>query len=156
MSKLLHVAAQAYMSRERLAAAKKLQLILVAGVGSDHIDLQAAAAAGLTVAECTGAFCQWRLSAHIMWLDASREALGAKQDIRHSSCDDRNCRGARRFLLSYLKLFVPHASHILVLGTFSHTCVQSACRDCQGWGRSVALSIAVLIAARATACMPTS
>lgn len=60
MSKLLHVAAQAYMSRERLAAAKKLQLILVAGVGSDHIDLEAAAAAGLTVAECTGARFHWR------------------------------------------------------------------------------------------------
>ena len=97
------------MSRERLAAAKKLQLILVAGVGSDHIDLEAAAAAGLTVAECTGAFCQRRLSAHITGLDASREALGAKQDIRHNSCDDRNCRGARHSLLSYLKLFVPHA-----------------------------------------------
>lgn len=42
------------MTRERLEAAKKLKLSLVAGVGSDHIDLQAAAANGLTVAECTG------------------------------------------------------------------------------------------------------
>ena len=66
ISKLLHVAAQAYMSRERLAAAKKLQLILVAGVGSDHIDLEAAAAAGLTVAECTGARCHRRLSTHVL------------------------------------------------------------------------------------------
>lgn len=31
--------------------AKKLQLILTAGVGSDHIDLQAAADKGITVAE---------------------------------------------------------------------------------------------------------
>ncbi len=42
------------MTRERLEAAKKLKLSLVAGVGSDHIDLEAAAAKGLTVAECTG------------------------------------------------------------------------------------------------------
>ena len=42
------------MTRERLDAAKKLKLSLVAGVGSDHIDLHAAAANGLTVAECTG------------------------------------------------------------------------------------------------------
>lgn len=31
-----------------------MQLLLTAGVGSDHIDLKAAAAAGLTVAEVTG------------------------------------------------------------------------------------------------------
>jgi len=31
-----------------------LQLLLTAGIGSDHIDLKAAAAAGLTVAEVTG------------------------------------------------------------------------------------------------------
>ena len=54
------------MSRESLAAAKKLQLILVAGVGSDHIDLEAAAAAGLTVAECTGAPCLWCRVARVL------------------------------------------------------------------------------------------
>ncbi|XP_042489355.1 formate dehydrogenase, mitochondrial [Macadamia integrifolia] len=44
----------AYVTAERIKKAKNLQLLLTAGVGSDHIDLQAAAAAGLTVAEVTG------------------------------------------------------------------------------------------------------
>ncbi|CAH8361760.1 unnamed protein product [Eruca vesicaria subsp. sativa] len=44
----------AYMTAERIKKAKNLKLLLTAGIGSDHIDLQAAAAAGLTVAEVTG------------------------------------------------------------------------------------------------------
>uniref|UniRef100_A0A2P2JNW2 Formate dehydrogenase, mitochondrial n=2 Tax=Rhizophora mucronata TaxID=61149 RepID=A0A2P2JNW2_RHIMU len=44
----------AYVTAERISRAKNLQLLLTAGIGSDHIDLKAAAAAGLTVAEVTG------------------------------------------------------------------------------------------------------
>ncbi|XP_061348580.1 formate dehydrogenase, mitochondrial-like [Gastrolobium bilobum] len=44
----------AYVTAERIKKAKNLELLLTAGVGSDHIDLKAAAAAGLTVAEVTG------------------------------------------------------------------------------------------------------
>ncbi|XP_074305455.1 formate dehydrogenase, mitochondrial [Silene latifolia] len=44
----------AYVTAERIKRAKNLQLLLTAGIGSDHIDLNAAAAAGLTVAEVTG------------------------------------------------------------------------------------------------------
>lgn len=44
----------AYISKERLEKAPKLKLLLTAGVGSDHFDLGAAAARGLTVAEVTG------------------------------------------------------------------------------------------------------
>ncbi|XP_019185615.1 PREDICTED: formate dehydrogenase, mitochondrial-like [Ipomoea nil] len=44
----------AYVTAERIKKAKNLQLLLTAGIGSDHIDLNAAAAAGLTVAEVTG------------------------------------------------------------------------------------------------------
>jgi len=44
----------AYMTKERIQKAKNLELIITAGVGSDHIDLHAAAEAGLTVAEITG------------------------------------------------------------------------------------------------------
>ncbi|XP_010251279.1 PREDICTED: formate dehydrogenase, mitochondrial [Nelumbo nucifera] len=44
----------AYVTEERIKKAKNLQLLLTAGIGSDHIDLKAAAAAGLTVAEVTG------------------------------------------------------------------------------------------------------
>jgi len=45
----------AYMSRERIDKAKKLKMIVTAGIGSDHTDLQAALDRKLTVAEVT--FC---------------------------------------------------------------------------------------------------
>ncbi|MDB5308949.1 MAG: Formate dehydrogenase [Gemmataceae bacterium] len=44
----------AYVTRERFERAPLLKLVLTAGVGSDHIDLAAAAGHGVTVAEITG------------------------------------------------------------------------------------------------------
>jgi len=44
----------AYLTADRIAKAKKLKLALTAGIGSDHVDLQAAARAHVTVAEVTG------------------------------------------------------------------------------------------------------
>ncbi|KAM0944263.1 putative formate dehydrogenase [Dioscorea sansibarensis] len=44
----------AYVTAEMIKKAKNLELLLTAGIGSDHIDLNAAANAGLTVAEVTG------------------------------------------------------------------------------------------------------
>src|SRR6202007_2827926 len=43
----------AYMTAERIANAPKLKLIVTAGIGSDHTDLQAAIDRGITVAEVT-------------------------------------------------------------------------------------------------------
>ena len=43
-----------YITRERIQKAPNLRLILTAGVGSDHIDLAAAAEHNITVAEITG------------------------------------------------------------------------------------------------------
>jgi formate dehydrogenase len=43
----------AYLTSERIARAPKLKLALTAGIGSDHVDLQAAIERGLTVAEVT-------------------------------------------------------------------------------------------------------
>ena len=43
----------AYMTKERIGKAKKLKLIITAGIGSDHTDLQAAMDKGVTVAEVT-------------------------------------------------------------------------------------------------------
>jgi formate dehydrogenase len=43
----------AYLTSERIAMAPKLKLALTAGIGSDHVDLQAAIDHGLTVAEVT-------------------------------------------------------------------------------------------------------
>ncbi len=43
----------AYMTHERIAKAPKLKLIVTAGIGSDHTDLQAAIDRNITVAEVT-------------------------------------------------------------------------------------------------------
>ena len=43
----------AYMTAERIAKAAELKLIITAGIGSDHTDLSAANAQGITVAEVT-------------------------------------------------------------------------------------------------------
>jgi formate dehydrogenase len=43
----------AYLTAERIAKAPDLKLAITAGIGSDHVDLQAAAAADITVAEVT-------------------------------------------------------------------------------------------------------
>jgi formate dehydrogenase len=43
----------AYLTAERIAKAPKLKLAVTAGIGSDHVDLQAAIERGLTVAEVT-------------------------------------------------------------------------------------------------------
>jgi formate dehydrogenase len=44
----------AYLTKERIAKAKKLKLVVTAGIGSDHTDLDAAARAHITVTEVTG------------------------------------------------------------------------------------------------------
>lgn len=43
----------AYLTAERIAKAQNLKLALTAGIGSDHVDLQAAMNRGITVAEVT-------------------------------------------------------------------------------------------------------
>ena len=43
----------AYLTKERMAEAPKLKLALTAGIGSDHVDLDAAKERGITVAEVT-------------------------------------------------------------------------------------------------------
>ena len=43
----------AYLTTERIAKAKKLKLAITAGIGSDHVDLQAAMDRRITVAEVT-------------------------------------------------------------------------------------------------------
>lgn len=43
----------AYLTAERIAKAKKLKLAITAGIGSDHVDLEAAMKRNITVAEVT-------------------------------------------------------------------------------------------------------
>jgi formate dehydrogenase len=43
----------AYLTSERIASASKLKLVITAGVGSDHVDLETAKSRNITVAEIT-------------------------------------------------------------------------------------------------------
>ena len=43
-----------YLGRDRIEAARELKLVITAGVGSDHVDADAATERGITVAEVTG------------------------------------------------------------------------------------------------------
>lgn len=43
----------AYLTKERIAKAHKLKLAITAGIGSDHVDLQAAMERGITITEIT-------------------------------------------------------------------------------------------------------
>jgi formate dehydrogenase len=43
----------AYLTADRIAAARNLKLVITAGIGSDHVDLSAAIERGITVAEIT-------------------------------------------------------------------------------------------------------
>jgi len=57
----------AYMTRERFDKAKNLKLVITAGIGSDHTDLQAAMDKNVTVAEVT--FCNSiSVSEHIVMM----------------------------------------------------------------------------------------
>ena len=78
----------AYLTRDRLQKAKQLELSLTAGVGSDHVDLHAAAEKGITVAEVSQSFIhsfihstlsspQIRcVAADILWQPSSLSCLG--------------------------------------------------------------------------------
>lgn len=57
----------AYLTAERIAKAPKLKLALTAGIGSDHVDLQAAMERNVTVAEVT--FCNSiSVAEHVMMM----------------------------------------------------------------------------------------
>jgi formate dehydrogenase len=57
----------AYLTAERIAKAPKLKLAVTAGIGSDHVDLQAAIERGITVAEVT--YCNSiSVSEHVMMM----------------------------------------------------------------------------------------
>ncbi len=57
----------AYLTEDRIKKAKKLKLAITAGIGSDHVDLQAAMDHGITVAEVT--FCNSNsVSEHVVMM----------------------------------------------------------------------------------------
>ncbi|HKX90833.1 MAG TPA: NAD-dependent formate dehydrogenase [Sphingomicrobium sp.] len=82
----------AYMTAERFAKAKNLKLVITAGIGSDHTDLQAAIERGVTVAEVT--YCNSiSVSEHVvmMILSLVRNYLPSWEVVRAGGWDIADC-----------------------------------------------------------------
>ena len=91
----------AYVTKERIGRAPKLRLIITAGVGSDHVDLAAAAARGITVAEITGSNVVSVAEHSIMqiltlvrnYLPAYRQVLEGRWDIGEAASRSHDLEG---------------------------------------------------------------
>ena len=82
----------AYLTAERIAKAKKLKLAITAGIGSDHVDLQAAIERGITVAEVT--YCNSiSVSEHVVMaiLALVRNYLPSHDVVRAGGWDIADC-----------------------------------------------------------------
>jgi len=82
----------AYMTAERFAMAKNLKMVVTAGIGSDHTDLQAAAERGITVAEVT--YCNSiSVSEHVvmMILALARNYLPSWEVVKAGGWDIADC-----------------------------------------------------------------
>lgn len=82
----------AYLTAERIARAPKLRLALTAGIGSDHVDLDAAIERGITVAEVT--FCNSiSVAEHVvmMILSQVRNYLPSYQQVLDGGWNIADC-----------------------------------------------------------------
>jgi formate dehydrogenase len=82
----------AYLTAERIAKAPKLKLALTAGIGSDHVDLQAAMDGGITVTEVT--YCNSiSVAEHVVMLILSlvRNYLPAHQWVLDGGWNIADC-----------------------------------------------------------------
>jgi formate dehydrogenase len=82
----------AYLTAERIAKAPKLKLALTAGIGSDHVDLQAAMEHGVTVTEVT--YCNSiSVAEHVVMLILSlvRNYLPAHQWVLDGGWNIADC-----------------------------------------------------------------
>ncbi len=82
----------AYMTAERFAKARNLKMVVTAGIGSDHTDLEAAAERGVTVAEVT--YCNSiSVAEHVvmMILGLARNYLPSWEDVKAGGWDIAEC-----------------------------------------------------------------
>ena len=82
----------AYMTTERFAKARNLKLVVTAGIGSDHTDLQSASERGVTVAEVT--YCNSiSVSEHVvmMILSLARNYLPSWEVVKAGGWDIADC-----------------------------------------------------------------
>ncbi|MFL6734392.1 MAG: NAD-dependent formate dehydrogenase, partial [Sphingomicrobium sp.] len=82
----------AYLTAERIGKAKNLKLAITAGIGSDHVDLQAAGEAGMTVAEVTYSN-SISVSEHVvmMILSLARNYLPSWEVVKAGGWDIADC-----------------------------------------------------------------
>ena len=81
-----------YLTAERIAKAKNLKLAITAGIGSDHVDLQAAIDRGITVAEVT--YCNSiSVSEHVvmMILALARNYLPSNEWVKRGGWNIADC-----------------------------------------------------------------
>ncbi|QYN35234.1 NAD-dependent formate dehydrogenase [Pseudonocardia sp. DSM 110487] len=82
----------AYLTAERIAKAPNLKLALTAGIGSDHVDLEAAISNGITVAEVT--YCNSiSVAEHVvmMILSLVRNYLPSHEWVRRGGWNIADC-----------------------------------------------------------------
>ena len=82
----------AYLTAERIAKAPNLKLAITAGIGSDHVDLQAAIERGITVAEVT--YCNSiSVSEHVLMLILSlvRNYIPSYQTVVNKGWNIADC-----------------------------------------------------------------
>jgi formate dehydrogenase len=82
----------AYLTAERIAKASRLKLAITAGIGSDHVDLQAASERGITVAEVT--YCNSiSVSEHVvmMILSLARNYLPSWEVVKAGGWNIADC-----------------------------------------------------------------
>ena len=82
----------AYLTSERIAGAPNLRLAITAGIGSDHVDLDAAIASGVTVAEVT--YCNSiSVAEHVvmMILGLVRNYLPSNEWVRKGGWNIADC-----------------------------------------------------------------
>lgn len=82
----------AYMTAERMAKAPKLKLIITAGIGSDHTDLEAASKHNITVAEVTYSNSH-SVAEHVvmMMLSLVRNYLPSNEWVRKGGWNIADC-----------------------------------------------------------------
>jgi formate dehydrogenase len=117
----------AYLTADRIAKAKNLKLALTAGIGSDHVDLAAAARANITVAEVTGSnsisvaehVVMMALSLVRNYLPAHQTAVDGGWNIADCVCRSYDIEGlhfgaigAGRIGLAVLRRLKPFGLHL--------------------------------------------
>ncbi len=102
----------AYLTAERIAKAPKLKLALTAGIGSDHVDLQAAIERDITVAEVT--YCNSiSVAEHVvmMILALVRNYIPSHQWVREGGWNIADC-AAREYDLEGMQVGTVAAGRI--------------------------------------------